>query len=261
MPKLSAKASVTPALGDKLPLVDVSGSDAIRLATIREIIDLTAPPIDAAARASVGSGDLFLGTSLDGGWSDLQTTPVTTVDRSIDGHLVLENTGNTTGKSRGIKRAFAPAGDFTVYCKILSSTFGITNIWPGMFVGKSDPSDGGSGDRLELNLYSNTDGTQSLQFIKYTAGAGAGVFDRLTDATTMGAAMRYKYGHPFPVWLRIKRVGSTLTAGVSWDGVKWHDQATTTTISFTVATIGLYIAEATATQDIRGVFKYIATTG
>jgi hypothetical protein len=185
------------------------------------------------------------------------------VDRSINGYLILENTGNTSGQDRGLKRSFSPAGDFTVYCKVVSCTYGWTYIWPGMFIGKSDPSDGASGDRLELNLYSTNGGGTNLQFLKYTAGVvpgGSAIFDR-GIASNVGRVTRYDHDSPFPVWLRIKRVGSTLTAGVCWNGVKFEDQATTTTIGFTVDTIGLHIGESSVSYDLQGVFKYIATTG
>jgi hypothetical protein len=62
-----------------------------------------------------------------------------------------------------------------------------------------------------------------------------------------------------PMWLRIKRVGSTLTAGYSYDGSQFIDHATTTTISFTVGTMGLLIGESTATSPIRSSFAYVVT--
>ncbi len=221
----------------------------------------SALPIDAAATAAVGSGDLFAGTSLDGGWSSLQSTPLTSVDRSIDGYCILKNSGSTAGELRGLKRAFSPAGDFQVYSKILSSTFGVTGAGAGIVIGATDPTDN-TGTNLQFMLTSDTAQVYA-QCLKHTTGTPSTVFSNvLTTTSLFGAANKWKdSAYPFPAWLRIKRVGSTISLGISWEGVRFIDLLTTTTISFTVANIGIATFEYSATSAIEAVFGYIATTG
>lgn len=216
-------------------------------------------PIDAAATAAVGSGDLFGGTSLDGGWSSLQSTALTSNDASVDGYLIQKNTGNTGGADRGIQRAFAPSGDFTVYAKLAAGTWKSQYQWAGLFVGAADPSDGGSGNRIETHLYYSGAGGTGWKFSKLAAGSETNVFDAAPDLPQPGADIRGKTVGP--LWYRIRRSGTTMIAGISYDGISWYEHATTTTISFTVATIGLYTAEATATIDLVNKWAYIATTG
>jgi hypothetical protein len=213
-------------------------------------------PIDAAAIAAVGSGDLFAGTSLDGGWSDLQTTAVDTKDRSLAGILTMRTTGNTGGADRGIKRSFAPAGDFSVWCKILGLNFASYYQWAGLFVGAADPSNGGSGHRLETHIFSGNTGA-AWKFTKFDGGSETSLF----STGTVGGMVLTTVGIGTPYWFRLRRAGSTLYCGVSGNGVDWFESATTTTIAFTVATCGLYIAEATATLPMYGAFNYIATAG
>jgi len=203
---------------------------------------------------SAGSGDLFSGTSLDGGWSSLQSTALTATDRP-DGALVLRNTGNTGGQDRGLKRAFSPAGDFIVTTRVNGATLVNNYQWCGVFVGAADPSDGASGNRLELILVYSTSVIAGvhLKFAKYAAGVETVAFD------TGISGLTEPFNYSLPIWLRIKRVGSTLTAGYSYDGSQFIDHATTTTIAFTVNTAGLFIGEATATANIRGSFAYMAT--
>lgn len=212
-------------------------------------------PIDAAARASVGSGDLFSGTTLDSGWSSMQSTAVTSVVRSFDGYCILNQNGSTSGQDRGIDRAFSPAGDFTVYAKIPFHTMKANFQWAGIMVGASDPSDAGGGNRLQL-IVRTSDGVARMKFAKYAAGVETNVFDADWSSFATYAGL-----FQWPFWLRIKRVSTTLTAGWSLDGVEFIDHATTTTIAFTVATTGLVIGQNTAADTIRAVFSYIATTG
>lgn len=217
-------------------------------------------PIDAAAVASVGSGDLFPGTSLDGGWSDLQATPNTSKDRSVDGFLILKNSG-ATAERRGVKRAFAPAGDFQVYANLLSATWGYNVNYCGVFIGSTDPSDAGGGSRLGLNLGYNA-GNVFLYGYKMIAGVESNFHANNLDNASLGAATRLAAGaYTFPAWLRIKRVGATVSIGVCWDGVQFIDLAATTTIAFTVDTIGLEDGQNTDTRANQAVFKYIATVG
>jgi len=217
-------------------------------------------PLDAAAIEAVGSGDLFPGTSLDGGWSSLQSTAVTNVNRSIAGAVILENTGNTSGAERGIKRTFTPAGDFTVWCRLerfypLSANF----QWSGIFVGAIDPSDGASGHRIECFLLNNS-GIQ-VKFAKQDAGAETSIFNTVIQSLPAEAVNPQGTVMKYPVWLGISRVSTTVTALISWDGVKLYAAGSTTTISFTVNTVGLFIAESTATANLRGAYTYIATAG
>ena len=214
-------------------------------------------PIDAAATAAVGSGDLFTGTSLDGGWTSLQSTAVTSVDRAIDGYCILTNTGNTSDKDRGIQRAFAPSADFTITAKITWAVVQVNYQWFGIFAGAADPSDGASGNRLEC--HTAWDGSVKFKCRKMAVGSETSVFNSTVD--TIGTASRTKDHMTFPVWFRIKRVGTTLTAAISWDGVAWVDHATTTTIAFAVATCGIFIGETSTSADMRTCFAYIATTG
>lgn len=214
-------------------------------------------PIDRAAAAGAGSGDLFAGTSLDGGWSSLQATALDSVDRSIAGYCMLKNTSNTAGASRGIQRAFAPAGDFFAYTKLASfNPIAANYVWGGLFVGAADPSDGGSGNRLEMQVY--FDGTLMLFFRKMAAGSQTIVFATAIGGLSGLAAQQWMH---WPVYLGIDRTGSTLTAYVSWDGVDWTVAGATTTIAFTVATVGLQVAQDTATTGVKAVFRYLVTEG
>ena len=217
-------------------------------------------PIDAAAAAAVGDGDLFGGTSLDGDWSALQTTAITAADRSHANWLVLKSTGNTAGQDRGLKRPFAPAGDFEVRTKIHWATLAGQYQWVGLFVGATVPGDGSGGKRLELFLLDS--GALKLKFATNGAAGEGSISNVSLENAELNAARDYGQAIHWPVWLRIKRVGSTLYAGISWDGIEYVDCATTTTIDFTVATCGLFIASnSPSTTDARAAFAWIATVG
>ncbi len=259
------KSGSTPLFGD----VTLTGSGYVTLTQSGNNIDiyssggggssdLAALPIDADAALSVGAGDAFDGTSLDAGWSDLQSTAVTSKDRSVDGWLILKNTGNTSGQERGVRRAFSPSGDFTVWTRIDHATLFAAYQWAGVFAGAADPSDGGGGNRVQTHIYNN--GSEwRWKMAKMASGSETSVFD--VSLTVLGAFSLYNTKGQFPYWLRIKRVGSTVSASLSWDGVEWYDYPTTTTIAFTVATCGLYVGESSASDNIRASFPYIATTG
>ncbi len=204
-------------------------------------------PLDDVA---AGSGDLFGGTSLDGGWTSLQTTAVTTVDRSVDGYLILKNSGNTSAQERGLQRSFSPAGDFEVSCKISGTVENANYQWAGLFAGAADPSDGGSGNRIQTMIVYNG-GIVRWKMAKMAAGSETAVFEETAPIA----------GPYVPVWLALRRVGSTLSGGISFDGVQYAWHATTTTIAFSVATCGLFLAETSATTDLRTSFSFIATTG
>ena len=202
---------------------------------------------------SVGSGDDFAGTTLDGGWSSLQTTPITLVDRTVDGFVILKNSGSTTGKHRGIKRAFTPAGDFTVMAKLEWANLLINYVWTGIFAGASDPSDAAGGKRIEtFVVYSNQ---MYWKFDKYASGTETSLFSDTWSNLALSLAPEY------PIWLRIRREGSTLYAGISFDGVQFKESATTTTIDFTVETCGLLVAQNNSTIDFRATYDHIVTTG
>lgn len=209
-------------------------------------------PLDTIS--DYGNGDDFAGTTLDGGWSSLQSTALTSVDRSVGGFCILKNANNTSGQDRGIQRAFAPAGDFLIKVKIQHVSLISNYQWAALFVGAADPSDGGSGNRLQCQVVYN--GGFKFKFAKYAAGSETLVFDSYLSA----AGLLADGAISFPIWLSIRRAGSTLYAGISMDGVQFVEQATTTTIAFTVETCGLILAEATATLDIRATFDYIATS-
>lgn len=215
-------------------------------------------PIDAAAAAAVGSGDLFSGTSLDGGWASLQSTALASSDRAQDNWLIANIAGSTSGQDRGLKRTFAPAGDFTVYAKLgfigpLTGNY----LWAGIFVGDTTASD--TGNRLDLHLLYN--GGLHLKFAKELVGAETTIFDNALSSLGNAAALPNTNLIYWPVWLRIERVGTTLTAGISWDGVAFIDQGTTTTIAFTVGKIGIEIGQNSSTNAAVASYNYIATTG
>src|ERR1700752_789822 len=90
-------------------------------------------PLDPTSAGT--GGDLFAGTTLDPGWSALQSTAVGTVDRTNAGYLYLKNTTNTAGQDRGLQRAYAPAGNFSVWTKITSASLGLDFQWAGLFIG------------------------------------------------------------------------------------------------------------------------------
>jgi len=237
---------------------DPGNADAAFDQLAERVKDLEASPGGASLPldtfASVGDGDDFAGTSLDGGWSSLQTTALTSIDRTVDGFVILKNDTNTGGESRGIQRAFTPAGDFTVWAKLNYATIFENYQWCGIFVGAADPSNGASGARLE-NFVLFVD-TYHWKYLKVLAGSETSLFDDTFVNTKV-----HSNDAGFPVWLRIRRSGSTLYAGISFDGVQFFESATTTTIAFTVETCGLFLSGATMTDKIRGTFDHIITTG
>jgi hypothetical protein len=214
-------------------------------------------PLDAAATAAVGSGDLFTGTSLDGGWSSLQATALDTVSRAVDGYLILGNNGAIGANVfRGIDRAFSPAGDFTVWTRVDWSR--IPGNYAGfvLFFGATDPSDAGGGNRCQIYVY-YSGFSLALTFDKVAAGA-------MTNVVSMGdasASPLYMQHQQLPIWLALRRVGTAVSFGFSQDGVEWTWHSTTTTIGFTVNTIGLGINSHSTSNPPRTIFDYIATTG
>jgi hypothetical protein len=214
--------------------------------------------LDATAAGGVGSGDLFTGTSLDGGWSSLQSTALDTVDRSQDGYLILgNNSAMGTDVFRGLDRAFSPAGDFTIWARV-EDVRAADFIGVAILAGATDPSDGGSGNRIQASIY-HSSGNIRAQLGKFAAGSKTLVFD--AGSTTAMPIHAQWSGHPFPVWLGLRRVGSTLSMGFSQNGVKLRWHATTTTISFTVNTVGIAILNQGSNDTESAVVDYIATAG
>lgn len=211
-------------------------------------------PLDTIS--SYGSGDSFAGTTLDGGWSSLQATALTTVDASIDGYLILGNSGAIGANvQRGIDRAFSPAGDFTVWTKVVWSKIGGNYMGFTLFFGATDPSDAAGGNRTQIFCYYN--GT-TLKYEFATVAAGAVTSHATADVSATPTWMR---ADKLPVWLALRRVGTAVSFGISQDGVEFTWHTTTTTISFTVATCGLAINSHTTTTPPRSIFDYIATEG
>jgi len=216
-------------------------------------------PLDAQA---AGSGDLFGGTSLDGGWSSLQTTGLTSNDRSVDGVLIQRNSADTAGKDRGLQRAFAPAGDFTVSARLDFLSHRGDFVWAGVFAGAATPGDGAGGARVEVLARTNGGSTPQIKLVRWAAAVETDLFDVTLADAGWGSGGRRNTGHwSFPFYVRVRRSGTTLIAGISHDGVEWAEHSTTTTISFSVATCGVFIGEATATDPIKGVWGFVATTG
>ncbi|MDP9145923.1 MAG: hypothetical protein M3N43_14740 [Actinomycetota bacterium] len=217
-------------------------------------------PLDAAATAAVGSGDLFGGTTLDGGWSDLQTTALDTKSRAVDGYLILgNNAAMGTWVWRGLDRAFSPAGDFTIWTRVEFSRHNGDYQGFCVFAGATDPSDAAGANRIQAALYNGT-GVMSLTMGTIAAGVHTLHFDTQIHLTPM-----WMYSNPasdlFPMWLAIRRVGTALSAGVSEDGVEWTWHTTTSTIGFTVNTCGLALLQQGTANPTRTVFDYIATAG
>lgn len=252
---LAAKAPLaSPALtGSPTAPTQTAADNSTKLATTAYVDAAVVPKLPLDTFTSVGSGDDFAGTSLDGGWSSLQSTALTSVDRSVDGYAILKNTGNTGGQERGLQRAFSPAGDFEVVTKILRANLSTSFMVAGLFVGSSNPSDSAGGNRLSFTLIFDSGG--NAKAVKFAAGVQSVVISSSTLDTLFAEPSSFAY----PVWLRIRRVGSTISFGYSSEGVQFIDAATTTTISFTVATCGLVLSETTATKNLRGSFDYIRT--
>lgn len=213
-------------------------------------------PLDAQASAGIGSGDDFAGTSLDVGWSSLQTTALTTVDASIDGWLVLGNSAAVgNGAIRGIKRAFTPSGDFTIWAKIGNIHMPGDFVGIAVFAGASDPSDASGAKRIDSLLYRST---LRAQINKWASGTLTNVFDA---ATTGSPLYMENGGHPSPLWLALRRVGSNFSMGMSQDGVEFTWHTTTTTIDFTVETCGIALMQQGANLPRCATIDYIATDG
>ena len=215
----------------------------------------SALPLDALAAADVGSGDLFGGTTLDGGWSSLDATPLNHIDASVDGYLILGNDGSALGSNafRGIQRAFVPSGDFMVWARCdffrANAAFQGWAVWAGA----SNPS-----SRVDALVY-NSSGTLVAQINKWTTGSRANQFDGSIGNSPLW--MQASAARPVPMWLAIRRVGTAIAFGISQDGVllEWH--TSTTTIGFTVETCGIAIMQQSTNNPARFTFDYIATTG
>lgn len=215
-------------------------------------------PLDAAAAADIGSGDNFSGTTLDAGWSDLQSTALTTIDASIDDFLILGNSAALgPNVHRGEKRAFSPAGDFTIWAKLQYRRVPGSYHSSSIFFGDADASDGASGNRVQLQVYrAGMDGTSSFAFEKFLGGSRTTVAG--TDISTTDFWMP---SDQYPLWLGLRRVGTAVSCGLSVNGVEMSWLSTTTTIAFTVATCGLAINSHTDGNPPRSIFDYIATSG
>ncbi len=148
-------------------------------------------------------------------------------------------------------------GATRLYAKIGALTLAQSYMWAGIFIGAADPSDGASGHRLNVGVIFA--GEPNFIATKVDAGSRTDYLVKVLNDSTQGAGAQNYFTLPF--WLRIRRSGSTIYAGISWDGVKFYENSTTTTIAFTVATCGILIAENSATYPIRASFNYIATTG
>lgn len=214
--------------------------------------------LDASAAAAIGSGDDFSGTSLDGGWSSLQSTALDTVDASIEGYAVFgNNSAMGTDIFRGIDRAFSPAGDFTIWARV-EDLRAADFIGVAIFAGATDPSDGAGGNRVQSMAY-HSGGNIRAQMAKFAAGVKTLVFD---DGSSAAMPIHASWsGHPFPFWIGLRRVGSTLSMGFSQNGVEFRWHATTTTISFTVNTVGIAILNQGSNNARSAIVDYVATAG
>lgn len=214
--------------------------------------------LDANAASAVGSGDLFGGTTLDAGWSSLQTTALTTVERTNAGYLILGNSAAMgSGVYRGLDRAFSPAGDFTIWARV-ENIVAADFIGVAILAGATDPSDGAGGDRIQSTVY-HSGGNMRAQMSRVTGGVVTNIFDAGT--TTAMPIHPTWAGHPFPVWIGLRRVGTALSMGFSQNGVKLRWHATTATISFTVNTVGIAILQQGASDSESAVIDYVATSG
>ncbi len=215
-------------------------------------------PLDASAAAAIGSGDDFSGTTLDGGWSDLQTTAITT-DASVDGFLKMSRTGTVDTQWRGLKRTFSPSGDFTIWAKVNWAVFdaGSNYVGFGIFAGETDPSDAGGADRIQLGIYQDS-GHPVLEFTKRLAGSSTGIISANVKDIPIYLS---ETADRFPLWLALRRIGSDLSVGLSRDGAFWRWHTTTSTISWTVNTCGLIVLKQSSGNDIDITFDYIATVG
>lgn len=187
----------------------------------------TAEPLDTFA--SVGDGDSFDGSTLDPAWSSLQATALATA--TVDGgFLLLANPSSTSDEDRGIQKAFVPAGDFEVQAKFSHMSIYKQYMWAGLFVGAADPANT-TGSRLMCRLLWY--GGRHIHFLRHSTGTWSDVFTPTPDfpgITSDG-----------PIWQRIRRVGATVSVGHSIDGRVWVDHPTTTTIPFTVGTLGVLL--------------------
>lgn len=221
----------------------------------------SALPLDSqASAASYGSGDDFSGTTLDGGWSSLDATPLTTVDASIDGYLVLGNSAAVgNGTLRGIDRAFSPAGDFMIWMRLDNIRVPGDFVGAAVFAGATDPSNAASAKRIDAVVYDSS-GSWRCQVNKWSSGTGTNVFDADIGATPLWLDQTSS-GRVFPMWVALRRVGTALSMGVSQDGIEFSWHTTTTTIDFTVATFGISLMQQGSSLDRCVFIDYIATSG
>lgn len=218
------------------------------------------PYYDAVAIDDPGSGDLFGGTSLDGGWSDLDTA-LTTKDASIDGYLVLGNNASIGNDfQRGLYRTFSPSGDFTVYARIDNLRGSANYVGAGIMVGSSSPGNSAGNKRLDVGFYRLSGSDTHCQMNTWSSGTKTNIFDASIGDTPL--LLKHSWdGRVIPIWLAIQRVGSNISAGFSEDGIEFQYHGTTTTISFTVDTLGVVLMQQ-GTNIVRcAYYDYIASIG
>ncbi|MGE5293291.1 MAG: PA14 domain-containing protein [Solirubrobacterales bacterium] len=140
-------------------------------------------------------------------------------------------------------------GDGAIVARVVSIGPG-TNTWAKGGVMVRDSLDGGSTHAM-IVLTANTDGA---------AGNGASFQYR---AATDGASANADSGTPIsaPYWIKLERMGDTLTGFVSADGSAWSQLGTTAITMQAPVYIGLCVTSHAAGENRSVEFSDISTTG
>jgi hypothetical protein len=139
--------------------------------------------------------------------------------------------------------------------KVLFATLGTNYQQVYVIVGATDPSNGSGGARIECKIVYNA-GEVQWAMAKNASGSETIVFganlESLKEPALSKAGMM-----SWPVWLRLRRSGSTFYAGISWDGVQYIENPTTT-LAWSVATLVIGMQKNSA-DPARAVFRFVAT--
>ena len=140
-------------------------------------------------------------------------------------------------------------GDGTITARVVSKGTG-TSTWAKGGVMIRDSLDGGSTHAMMV-LTANSDGAAgngaSFQYRSATGGTSSNV-----DSGTVIAA---------PYWVKIERMGETLTGYVSADGKTWTQMGTTAIAMEAPVYIGLCVTSHTAGENRTFEFDNISATG
>lgn len=182
----------------------------------------TVLPLDVPPGSAHAKDDEFNGASLDGKWTDPATSTRTNAVTFSEGWMLLEPAASGSGSisttgAYGIRQA-APAGSFTISCKLVYDHLG-TDIRAGLFTGRLTAT--AKGHMLGVQDSTGTS-SDAVGISGYSHTADWGTYDGFVDATTGGLGDRVVSWFKM-VW---DSTTSTFSFFYSKNGVFWTPQIT-----------------------------------